>query len=81
MDPVRHAIATHMKKAWRARPERGPLTREAVADVYKFALSRGEPPTKAVESTFRISASAAAKQVSRARAAGLLPPTTRGRAR
>ncbi len=73
--------AEAMRAAWRARPERGPLTREAVAQVYRDALSHGEPPTKAVEREFRLSASAAAKQVARARAAGLLPSTTRGKAR
>lgn len=51
----------------------------AVAQVYSDAARAGRPPTKAVAERFTLSTSAAAKQVARARARGLLPPTTRGR--
>lgn len=54
---------------------------EAVARVYTDASNAGRNPTKAVAEAFTLSDSAAAKRVSRARAAGLLPPTTAGRAR
>ncbi len=50
-----------------------------VARVYDEAWRAGKPPTKAVAEHFVISDSAAAKRVSRARVAGLLPETTRGR--
>ncbi len=50
-----------------------------VARVYDEAWRAGKPPTKAVAEHFVISDSAAAKRVSRARKAGLLPETTRGR--
>lgn len=59
-------------------------TRDALAEVariYGAAWRRGDSPTKAVAEAFKISKSAAAKRVARARAAGLLPPTEQGRAR
>jgi len=49
------------------------------ARVYDEAWAAGAPPTKAVAEHFTISDSAAAKRVSRARSAGLLPATTRGK--
>lgn len=51
---------------------------EDTAGVYTAAWRGGLSPTKAVAAHFTISPSAAAKRVSRARAAGLLPPTKRG---
>lgn len=52
-----------------------------VADIYRQAYAAGLSPTRAVAEALSLSPSAAAKRVGRARAAGLLPPTTRGRAR
>lgn len=78
--PLREGVERTLR-GWRQPPVRGPLTREGVAEVYRTAYQRGEAPTKAVERAFRLTASAAAKQVSRARAAGLLPATTKGKAR
>ena len=50
-----------------------------VAQVYRQAWEDGRPPTRAVAAYFTISQSAAAKRVSRARQAGYLPATTRGK--
>jgi hypothetical protein len=53
-----------------------------VAEVYRQAWEvTGLPPTRAVATHFGISQSAAAKRVSRARQAGYLPLTTRGKPR
>jgi hypothetical protein len=53
-----------------------------VAEVYRQAWEvNGLPPTRAVAAHFGISQSAAAKRVSRARQAGYLPLTTRGKPR
>lgn len=65
---------------WDAKPAAGGTTLEQVADVYRRAWGNNENPTQAVADHFVISPSAAAKRVARARAAGLLPPTSRGRA-
>jgi hypothetical protein len=46
---------------------------EEVARVYSEAYAMGEPPTRSVAERFRVSRSAAAKWVARARDAGLLP--------
>lgn len=51
-----------------------------VALTYSVAHVLGESPTAAVASHLRISKGAAAQRVSRARAAGYLPPTMRGKA-
>jgi hypothetical protein len=48
------------------------------AEVYREALRYREPPTKAVAEHFDISHGGASNLVSRARAAGLLPPTSPG---
>jgi len=53
---------------------------ERVAAIYRRAYALHQPPTKAVATELGITSSAAAKQVSRARDKGLLPPTTPGRA-
>ncbi|HEX7161899.1 MAG TPA: hypothetical protein VF223_11770 [Trebonia sp.] len=50
-----------------------------VAQVYRHAWETGQHPTRAVAGHFTISQSAAAKRVSRARQAGYLPHTTRGK--
>jgi hypothetical protein len=77
-----------------ARPEQGPLWAEVkasmrpatakrleqVAKVYRSAWARGGQPTQAVAKRFNVSPGAAASLVSRARAAGLLPPTSPGKA-
>ena len=49
-----------------------------VAEVYVEALEAGDPPTKAVQDTWGLTRSAAAKLVARVRAAGHLPATTQG---
>ncbi len=54
---------------------------EEVARVYRAAWHERVNPTAAVAEAFTLSRSAAAKRVARARAAGLLPPTTQGQAR
>lgn len=51
-----------------------------VARIYAAAWSARKHPTKAVASRFHLTASGAAKVVKLARARGLLPPTTRGKA-
>lgn len=48
------------------------------AEIYLKAWRAGEPPTKAVEREMNATAAAAANLVRRARAAGLLPPTSSG---
>lgn len=62
-------------------PQLGPDTYAEVARVYGEARAQRRHPTKAVSKHFVISHSAAAKRVGRARALGLLPPTTRGKAK
>jgi hypothetical protein len=67
------------------RRTRSRITRdrlEEVADVYRSALGEGSThPVEVVRDKLGIgSASTAAKYVMRAREAGLLPPTTRGKA-
>jgi hypothetical protein len=49
-----------------------------VAEVYQRALQERRPPTKAVAAHFGLSHGGAANLVSRARDAGLLPPTSPG---
>jgi hypothetical protein len=67
--------------AWRAPRERVEARLEEVAAVYKAAAEAGRSTTDAVASHFGLSASAAGKRVQRAREAGHLPPTNRGRPR
>lgn len=50
------------------------------AEVYRQAAAEGGKPTKAVADHFGISSGGASNLVARARAAGLLPPTSRGKA-
>lgn len=50
------------------------------ADVYEAALMAGLKPTKAVAEHFGISSGGASNLVARVRAAGLLPPTSPGKA-
>jgi hypothetical protein len=49
-------------------------------NVYQEALTDGRKPTKAVAEYFGISQGGASNLVARARAAGLLPPTSAGKA-
>lgn len=46
---------------------------QKVAEVYRAAVLRGDPPTKAVREAFDICQSTAGQRVQRARQAGLLP--------
>lgn len=50
------------------------------AEVYQKALAEGRKPTKAVAEHFGISQGGASNLVARVRAAGLLPPTSPGKA-
>lgn len=52
---------------------------EEVARVYREAWQAGDNPTQAVATHFTLTASAAAKRVMRARQAGLLPATRKGK--
>ena len=54
---------------------------EDVASAYTTAHLERKSPTKAVAEEFNISYSAAAKKVAKCRQLGLLPPTTRGKAK
>lgn len=65
----------------RRHPHDPPERLRRAAAIYREAFSAGQPPTKAVEEALVISRSAAGKLVARARAAGLLPPTSQGRPR
>ena len=63
-------------------PKYGPEHWQKVADVYREAFAGGRlTPTRAVARRFKVSDSAAAKWVAKCRQLGLLPPTTRGKAR
>lgn len=48
------------------------------AEIYRSAIEDGHPPTKAVAEHFEITAGGASNLISRARAAGFLPPTSAG---
>lgn len=50
----------------------------AAADIYRTALGEGRKPTKAVAEHFGITPGGASNLISRARTAGLLPPTSAG---
>lgn len=65
----------------RRHPHDSPDRLRQAAEVYRQAFAAGQPPTKAVEEALVISRSGAGKLVARARAAGLLPPTSQGRPR
>jgi hypothetical protein len=62
------------------RPLDNPDPLWPVALTYSVAHALGQPPTLAVAERLRISAGAAAQRVKRARDAGYLPATTKGRA-
>jgi hypothetical protein len=63
---------------WTGPADGGRVTLEDVAAIYLAAQDAGRPPTKTVAETLHLSHSAASTRVGRARAAGLLSPTTRG---
>jgi hypothetical protein len=54
-------------------------TYQEVARVYSLAVAAGQPPVKAVAEALKTTPRSASKLVSKARAAGHLPPTSRGR--
>jgi hypothetical protein len=65
-------------------PRRGsPLTEDnlrQVADVYRLALQRGDPPTQTVADQMNVVRSTASRWVAAARKRGFLGPALRGRA-
>lgn len=66
------------------RRRRGRLTDsdyERVAQVYRAAIAEGRPTQHAVKDAFTVSQSRAAALIGEARKRGLLPPTTRGKAK
>lgn len=67
------------RAAWRGELEDDESPHAEVARVYLEALRIGRKPTRAVQRHFTITYSAAAKRVARAREAGYLPETTKGR--
>lgn len=73
---------TMWKPGKRGRPPTyGPEHFEEVARVYREAYEINRTPTRHVARHFKTTESAAAKWVARCRELGLLPKTTRGRAR
>jgi len=66
------------------RPRRGsPLTDanlRQVAELYRAAFDRGDPPTATIAGELHIARSTAARWVAKARERGLLGPSIRGRA-
>jgi hypothetical protein len=78
--PGFHAEAFLAPSTKRGRPVQWTHERLAeVAQVYRGAWFSGKPPRKAVAAHFHLEDGAAGKLVSRARPAGLLGETTRGR--
>lgn len=65
-------------RRWRSKPLPDDL--ETVARVYSKAFQDGDPPVKALMAAMHLTERTAARRVEQARAEGLLPPTTRGRA-
>lgn len=51
---------------------------QAVADMYRAAVQDHRPPVKAVAEHFGLSKGGASNLITRARAVGLLPPTSQG---
>ncbi len=75
-DRERWAAERDIVGAAQTRPKAGPNL-EQVAEIYREHI-RGNP-TAAVRSALGLPQRTAARRVQQARAAGLLPPTTRGR--
>lgn len=82
--PVADWIAEDRARLAPTKPAIGGLRASTVerlktaAEVYQRARSEGLPPTKAVAAYYGISHGGASNLISRARAAGLLPPTSPG---
>jgi hypothetical protein len=82
--PVADWIAEDRAKMAPQTPATGGLRKStverltAVAEIYEQAVRDGKPPTKAVAEHYDISHGGASNLVSRARAHGLLPPTSPG---
>lgn len=78
-------LVTEMRSVRRGAPGRKPMYGrehyQQVADIYRDAHTKGQPPTKTVAAFFNLSSSAAGKHVAKARSMGLLPPTSRGKAK
>lgn len=72
---------TARRVAGRLRPPGREVPRDELEDVARVYLEHdGSTPTQAVAGVFHLSTSGAAKRVRKARQAGLIPPTTKGRA-
>lgn len=73
-------IASESERRKPGRPPlHGPEHFKRVAEVYSDAWKAGKAPTQAVVRRFTVSASTAAKWISRARREGYLGPTTQGK--
>lgn len=69
--PTAEVVISGMRPATVKRLQR-------VSEIYLKAWRAGEPPTKAVQLRMNLTEASAANFVRRARAAGLLPPTSSG---
>ncbi|SRR6266567_5516942 len=77
----RKAAQTSVRTGGRGRKRLSAEEVEEAAAIYRAAHRERRSPTKAVAEALRISYPAAVKRVARAREQGLLPPTTKGKAR
>jgi hypothetical protein len=75
LDPAFSNLARSLRRS--RHRDITPALLEKVAEVYRGNFDRA--PTKAVEHHFQVSQRMAAEYVSRARGAGMLPPTSRGK--
>ena len=78
--------AAGQKEQWEPKPTGrppmyGPEHFAKVASIYREAYAAGKTPTRVVARRFKTTEAAAAKWVAKCRTIGLLPPTTRGKAR
>jgi hypothetical protein len=88
LTPIRRAEALEQAAAWEQSLERkggGPRVNtperlRKVAEIYRGALDRGDPPTKAVAEKLHCSPPHAGRLVGMARKAGFLGPTRKGKA-
>jgi hypothetical protein len=80
--PVTRLLRTHLAglAAGRSVAQGSDSELATVAAVYRLAYAFRERPVRAVADQLGIPASTAAKKVMKAREAGLLPPTTQGKA-
>jgi hypothetical protein len=74
------ALRANLPERQRPRGKRGSSAAHLalVANIYREARARRDPPTRTVAETLNISHSTAAKRVAAARRAGLLEPTRKG---